>query len=58
MEYYGGSVRAHSPLIQRGAFPLERVGTAPIDMDATVSGGFDVLIDPDGSAITILVGVS
>ena len=45
-------------MIQRGAFPVERVVTAQIDMDATVPDGFDVLIDPEGSAIKILVGVS
>jgi (R,R)-butanediol dehydrogenase/meso-butanediol dehydrogenase/diacetyl reductase len=44
-------------LIQSGAFPVERVITAQIAMDATVPDGFDVLIDPEGSAIKILVGV-
>jgi (R,R)-butanediol dehydrogenase / meso-butanediol dehydrogenase / diacetyl reductase len=44
-------------LIQSGSFPVERVVTAQIAMDATVPDGFDVLIDPEGSAIKILVGV-
>jgi (R,R)-butanediol dehydrogenase/meso-butanediol dehydrogenase/diacetyl reductase len=45
-------------LIGSGAFPVERVVTAQIEMDATVPDGFDVLIDPHGSALKILVGVS
>jgi (R,R)-butanediol dehydrogenase/meso-butanediol dehydrogenase/diacetyl reductase len=45
-------------LIQSGVFPVERVVTTQIAMDATVPDGFDVLIDPDGSAIKILVDVS
>jgi len=45
-------------LIHRGVSPVERIVTAQIAMDATVPEGFDVLIDPDGSAIKILVGVS
>ena len=44
-------------LIQSGAFPVERVITARIGMDETVPGGFDVLIDPEGSAVKILVEV-
>jgi len=44
-------------LIQSGAFPVERVITSQIEMDATVQEGFDVLIDPAGSALKILVGV-
>jgi hypothetical protein len=44
-------------LIHRGVSPVERIVTAQIAMDATVPEGFDVLIDPDGSAIKILVGV-
>jgi (R,R)-butanediol dehydrogenase / meso-butanediol dehydrogenase / diacetyl reductase len=44
-------------LIQSGAFPVERVITGQIGMDETVPGGFDVLIDPEGSAVKILVEV-
>ena len=44
-------------LIQSGAFPVERVITGRIGMDETVPGGFDVLIDPEGSAVKILVEV-
>jgi (R,R)-butanediol dehydrogenase/meso-butanediol dehydrogenase/diacetyl reductase len=45
-------------LIQSGAFPVERVVTAEIGMDAVVRDGFDVLIDPAGAAIKILVETS
>jgi (R,R)-butanediol dehydrogenase/meso-butanediol dehydrogenase/diacetyl reductase len=44
-------------LIQSGAFPVESVVTSEIEMDATVAEGFDVLIDPAGSAIKVLVAV-
>jgi (R,R)-butanediol dehydrogenase / meso-butanediol dehydrogenase / diacetyl reductase len=44
-------------LIQSGAFPVERVISGRIGMDETVPGGFDVLIDPEGSAVKILVEV-
>jgi (R,R)-butanediol dehydrogenase / meso-butanediol dehydrogenase / diacetyl reductase len=44
-------------LIQSGAFPVESVVTSEIEMHATVSEGFDVLIDPAGSAIKVLVAV-
>jgi (R,R)-butanediol dehydrogenase / meso-butanediol dehydrogenase / diacetyl reductase len=44
-------------LIQSGAFPVERVISARIGMDDTVPGGFEVLIDPEGSAVKILVEV-
>jgi (R,R)-butanediol dehydrogenase / meso-butanediol dehydrogenase / diacetyl reductase len=44
-------------LVQTGAFPVERVITTRIAMDATVADGFDVLIDPDGAAIKILVEI-
>jgi (R,R)-butanediol dehydrogenase / meso-butanediol dehydrogenase / diacetyl reductase len=44
-------------LIQSGAFPVERVISARIGMDETVPAGFDVLIDPEGSAVKILVEV-
>ena len=44
-------------LIGSGAFPVERVVSTLIELDATVPEGFDVLIDPAGSALKILVGV-
>jgi quercetin dioxygenase-like cupin family protein len=44
-------------LIGSGAFPVERVVSNRIELDATVPEGFDVLIDPAGSALKILVGV-
>jgi (R,R)-butanediol dehydrogenase/meso-butanediol dehydrogenase/diacetyl reductase len=44
-------------LVSSGAFPVEKVITAEIEMDATVPEGFDVLVDPSGSAIKILVEV-
>jgi (R,R)-butanediol dehydrogenase / meso-butanediol dehydrogenase / diacetyl reductase len=44
-------------LIQSGAFPVEKVITEEIGMDGIVPEGFDVLVDPEGSAIKILVEV-
>jgi (R,R)-butanediol dehydrogenase / meso-butanediol dehydrogenase / diacetyl reductase len=44
-------------LISSGAFPVERVVTSQIEMEETVPAGFDVLIDPAGSALKTLVGV-
>lgn len=44
-------------LIQSGAFPVEKVVTGEIGMDGIVPEGFDVLVDPEGSAIKILVEV-
>jgi (R,R)-butanediol dehydrogenase/meso-butanediol dehydrogenase/diacetyl reductase len=44
-------------LIQSGAFPVERVISLQIALDQTVPEGFDVLVDPDGSAIKVLVEV-
>ncbi len=44
-------------LIQSGAFPVERVITGEIGMDDIVPEGFEVLVDPEGSAIKILVEV-
>jgi (R,R)-butanediol dehydrogenase / meso-butanediol dehydrogenase / diacetyl reductase len=49
--------RRIAALIQSGAFPVERVISAQIGMDGTVPEGFDVLIDPEGSAVKILVEV-
>jgi (R,R)-butanediol dehydrogenase / meso-butanediol dehydrogenase / diacetyl reductase len=45
-------------LIQSGAFPVERVITSRIALDATVPEGIEALIDPAGSQLKILVGVS
>jgi (R,R)-butanediol dehydrogenase / meso-butanediol dehydrogenase / diacetyl reductase len=45
-------------LIQSGAFPVERVITSKIAIDDTVPEGFDVLIDPSGSAVKVLVEVA
>jgi (R,R)-butanediol dehydrogenase / meso-butanediol dehydrogenase / diacetyl reductase len=44
-------------MVSSGAFPVERVITSRIDMESTVPEGFDVLIDPEGSALKVLVGV-
>ena len=44
-------------LIQSGAFPVEKVVTGEIAMDGIVPEGFEVLVDPEGSAIKILVEV-
>ena len=44
-------------LIASAAFPVERVVTSQIDMENTVADGFEVLIDPEGAALKILVGV-
>lgn len=45
-------------LIQSGAFPVERVITSKIELEATVGRGIEALIDPDGSQLKILVGVT
>jgi (R,R)-butanediol dehydrogenase / meso-butanediol dehydrogenase / diacetyl reductase len=42
-------------LIQSGAFPVERVVSSKIAIDKTVPDGFDVLIDPSGAAVKVLV---
>ncbi len=44
-------------LIQSGAFPVERVISSQIALDQTVPDGFDVLVDPEGHAIKVLVEV-
>jgi (R,R)-butanediol dehydrogenase/meso-butanediol dehydrogenase/diacetyl reductase len=41
--------------VASGAFPVERVVTDRIPLDETVTRGFDVLIDPAGNHIKILV---
>ena len=45
-------------LIQSGAFPVERVVTSKIDLEATVPQGIEALIDPAGSELKILVSVN
>jgi (R,R)-butanediol dehydrogenase/meso-butanediol dehydrogenase/diacetyl reductase len=44
-------------LIQSGTFPVERVVTSKIELEATVPDGIEALIDPAGSELKILVGV-
>jgi (R,R)-butanediol dehydrogenase/meso-butanediol dehydrogenase/diacetyl reductase len=45
-------------LIASGRFPVERIVTSHVALDETVPGGFDVLIDPRGSEVKILVEVA
>src|SRR5947209_10074259 len=45
-------------LIASGAFPVEKVITATIDLERIVPEGFEVLIDPGGNALKVLVQVS
>jgi len=45
-------------LIAGGAFPVEKVITARIALDRVVPEGFEVLIDPSGSALKVLVEMS
>lgn len=45
-------------LIRCGAFPVEKVVTARIGLDRIVPDGFEVLIDPSGNALKVLVEVS
>ena len=45
-------------LIGSGAFPVERVITSKIGLEATVPEGIEALIDPSGSELKILVAVS
>jgi (R,R)-butanediol dehydrogenase/meso-butanediol dehydrogenase/diacetyl reductase len=49
--------RRIAALIQSGAFPVERVITSRIALDATVPAGIEALIDPAGSELKILVNV-
>lgn len=44
-------------LIATGSFPVERVVTARIGHDEAVTAGFDVLVDPDGRELKVLVEV-
>jgi (R,R)-butanediol dehydrogenase/meso-butanediol dehydrogenase/diacetyl reductase len=41
--------------VASGAFPVERVVSDKVPLDAAVSKGFDVLTDPDGDQVKILV---
>jgi (R,R)-butanediol dehydrogenase/meso-butanediol dehydrogenase/diacetyl reductase len=41
--------------VASGAFPVERVISAKVGLDATVTDGFDVLTDPTGDQIKVLV---
>ena len=41
--------------VATGAFPVERIVTDRIALDETVTRGFDVLVDPAGDHIKILV---
>ena len=45
-------------LIQTGAFPVERVITSKIELEATVPEGIEALIDPAGDDLKILVSVT
>jgi (R,R)-butanediol dehydrogenase / meso-butanediol dehydrogenase / diacetyl reductase len=42
-------------MIERGSFPVERIVTSRIDLEETVPAGFEVLVDPRGSEIKVLV---
>ncbi|MBX5468621.1 MAG: 2,3-butanediol dehydrogenase [Thermoleophilaceae bacterium] len=44
-------------LIESGAFPVERIVTDRVGMDDVVPRGFDVLIDPAGAQMKVLVEV-
>lgn len=44
-------------MITSGAFPVEKVISAKIGLERIVPDGFDVLVDPSGSALKILVEV-
>jgi (R,R)-butanediol dehydrogenase/meso-butanediol dehydrogenase/diacetyl reductase len=44
-------------LVARGAMPVERIVTSRIGVDDVVPGGFDVLADPQGHAVKVLVEV-
>jgi (R,R)-butanediol dehydrogenase/meso-butanediol dehydrogenase/diacetyl reductase len=44
-------------LVASGALPVEDVITARVGVDEVVSGGFDVLADPRGSEVKVLVEV-
>jgi (R,R)-butanediol dehydrogenase/meso-butanediol dehydrogenase/diacetyl reductase len=44
-------------MIAGGSFPVQKVVSARIGLEQTVPDGFDVLVDPAGDALTILVEV-
>jgi (R,R)-butanediol dehydrogenase / meso-butanediol dehydrogenase / diacetyl reductase len=41
--------------VASGRLPVERVVTARVELDDVVSDGFDVLVDPQGDQIKVLV---
>jgi (R,R)-butanediol dehydrogenase/meso-butanediol dehydrogenase/diacetyl reductase len=45
-------------LLGTGSFPVERVVTSRIDVDAVVDRGFAPLTDPQGSELKVLVGAA
>ena len=44
-------------LVASGALPVEHVITGRVGVDEVVTGGFDVLADPQGSEVKVLVEV-
>lgn len=42
-------------MIEGGAFPVERIVTSRVSLEDTVPRGFEVLVDPRGSEIKVLV---
>jgi hypothetical protein len=38
-------------------FPVERIVTSRVGLEETVPGGFEVLVDPRGSEVKVLVEV-
>jgi (R,R)-butanediol dehydrogenase/meso-butanediol dehydrogenase/diacetyl reductase len=44
-------------MIERGTFPVERIVTSRVGLEETVPGGFEVLVDPRGSEVKVLVEV-
>lgn len=45
-------------MIEGGAFPVERIVTSRVSLEDTVPRGFEVLVDPRGSEIKVLVEVA
>jgi (R,R)-butanediol dehydrogenase / meso-butanediol dehydrogenase / diacetyl reductase len=45
-------------MIEGGGFPVERIVTSRVDPDEAVPKGFEVLVDPRGSEIKVLVEVA
>ena len=42
-------------MIASGRLPVERIVTGRIELDELVAGGFEALLDPDGSQVKVLV---